>query len=201
MPGNIDPTNSQDLNLLLIGAFIAFLSSNIVEFIKNWLQRREKNKNFKLFTRLELQVVTKTLDKLQAGLSYGSIYDYNLLKRAEESVGNLDKVRTEAIYLSDNELKEKFVDVLSDVLTFISKARSTQDIFYDEQRQLNNFPNSIKNDTKKNEKQTTIETNPQTSSVKSAKEMWEAFNQRSVQRTIEYIDIKRRLEELIDKLK
>lgn len=192
-------SNPDSFILILIGAAITFISTNIVEYIKNWREKKSKTNNFKLFIKLELEVIAKTLEKLQTGLSYGSYYDYLLLDRIKESINNLEKVRIDVIYLSDPELKEKFIETISDISTYSATTRMVQQLFYADrdkslgQEELNkpivtsNKPKKPKNNKKKSE-QSTLE------------QSWKTFNERRTEKTIEYVEIKRKLEELIKSL-
>ena len=189
-------TSPNSIALILFGAVITFISANIIEYIKDRRERADKTRNFRLFIKLELAVIAKTLDKLQTALTYGSYYDYSLLDRVKESIDNLEKVRTDVIYLSDPELKERFIDVLSDVSTYITSVRAVQQLFYDDQnkasqsdKQITRTPKAVK--TKKISKP-----NP----IPGIQEVWDLFNKRMMQKTIEYVEIKRRLEELIKSL-
>ncbi len=188
--------NPSNITLIFIGAIIAFISTNIVEYIKNWSELRGKTKNFKLFIKLELEVIAKTLEKLQTGLSYGRYYDYLLLDRIKESIDNLEKVRIDVIYLSDPELKEKFIETTSDISTYIATVRMVQQLFYDDrgkslgQAEVNK-PVAISNKSKKLIKK------ENKSEELVSEEAWKAFNERRIEKTIEYVEIKRKLEELI----
>lgn len=191
--------NLDSPSLILIGALIAFISTNIVEYIKNWRERRDKTKNFKLFIKLELEVIAKTLDKLQIALSYGSYYDYLLLDRIKESIDNLEKVRSDVIYLSNPELKEKFVETISDISTYVATTRMVQQLFYADRdssvKQENIKPASVaKKGRKINNK------NQQKNVTPTLEQAWKTFNERRTEKTIEYVEIKRKLEELIKSL-
>lgn len=191
--------NQNSISLILLGAVITFISTNIIEYIKKWRERRGKTKNFKLFIKLELEVIAKTLEKLQTGLSYGSYYDYLLLDRVKESVDNLEKVRSDVIYLSDPELKEKFIETISGISTHIATARMVQQLFYTDrdkalgqdggnEPEVNNKKSKKSRNNKKKENPLTIE------------QAWKTFNERRTEKTIEYVEIKRKLEELIKTL-
>jgi hypothetical protein len=193
-PENLSPTNS--VGYILLGALIAFVSANVVEYIKSYRERNEKTKNFKLFIKLELAVIAKTLEKLQAGLTYGSFYDFSLLDRIKESVENLGKVRTEVIYLSDAELKEKFIDALSDISGYITAVRAYQELFYQDQRSV--LPNKV-NKVSKNKSKKSVSQKP--SNIRSMEDVWDKFNRTTTQKTIEYVEIKRQLEDLIKSLR
>ncbi|OGJ22614.1 MAG: hypothetical protein A2804_03540 [Candidatus Pacebacteria bacterium RIFCSPHIGHO2_01_FULL_46_10] len=191
--------NLDSVNLILIGAAITFISTNIIEYIKNWRERQSKTQNFKLFIKLELEVVAKTLEKLQIGLSYGNYYDYLLLDRVKESIDNLEKVRSDVIYLSDSKLKEKFIEVISDISTYIATTRMVQQLFYTdrdksleqveigESVEISKKSQKPKNSRKKTDRPT-------------LEQAWKIFNERRTEKTIEYVEIKRKLEELIKSL-
>lgn len=191
-----DNTGSNSILLILLGALITFISTNIIEYIKEWRKRRSDTKNFKLFIKLELAVMNKTLEKLQTGLQYGSFYDYTLLDRVKESIDNLEKVRSDVIYLSDPELKEKFIEIISDISTYIAMVRVIQQVFYDNRNKalgsvpINPDPQKTGGRKKNNnsQNQTTLE------------QVVDTFNKSKTEKSIEYIEIKRKLENLIKSL-
>lgn len=190
-------TNPNSLALILFGALITFVSTNVIEYIKNRREKSDKTKNFRLFIKLEFAIIVKTLDKLQAGLTYGNFYDYSLLDRVKESIDNLEKVRNDVIYLSDPELKEKFIDVISDVSTYIASVRIIQQIVYDEQKKIAPQDTQVDKVSKKTKVKKKNQESPAPVTMQS---IIETFNKRATQKTIDYVEIKRRLEELIKSL-
>lgn len=191
---NIENNNS--ITLILLGALIAFISSNIIEYIKDLRKRRRDTKNFKLFIKLELAVIANTLEKLQTGLQYGNYYDYTLLDRVKESIDNLGKARSDVIYLSDPELKEKFVETIAETSTYIAMVRVIQQIFYQSQDKAQGVTSpaaitpSQKGRGRKTNSQPTI----------TMESVWGTFNKSKTEKTIEYVEIKRKLENLIKSL-
>lgn len=193
-------TNSNSIALILLGALITFISANVIEFIKDWRKRRSDTKNFKLFIKLELEVIAKTLEKLQTGLHYGSFYDYTLLDRIKESIDNLGKVRSDVIYLSDPELKEKFVEAISDISTHIAMVRVIQQVFYqDRDKALGVITTNPGTQSKINGKKKKSD-NENKQTVVSMEKVLDVFNKSTTEKTIEYVEIKRKLENLIKSL-
>lgn len=187
------PSKGNDaLLLLLIGSIITFISTYLIELVKNLLRNREKTKNFKLFIKLELVVIAKTLEKLQTGLEYGSYYDYLLLDRIAESIKSLDKARTDVIYLTDSVLKEKFVDVISEISNYIAVVRQIQQLFYEDrdkaEKSKQRRSRSLKTKTQEITKLLTLEG------------AIDLFHTRKVEKNIIYVEIKRKLEALIKDL-
>ncbi len=173
---------------VLLGASLSFVGQIIFQLFKNWSVRRMKTKNFILFVRLELQVVAKTLEKLNTALDYGNYYDYSLLDRIKESLTNLEKARNDVIYLTDPDLKEKFIDVISDVSTYITIVRSVQELFYKDQRTARELNRNNRPSNRKKNASTVEDVDSKA---------WSDFNARKSDRKIEYIDIKRRLDDLV----
>ncbi len=186
------PNDESNLLFLLLGALITFISAYSIEIIKNWLRKREKSKNFKLFIRLELVVIAKTLEKLQTGLEYGAYYDYLLLDRIAESIKSLDKARTDVIYLTDSVLKEKFVDVISEISNYIAVVRQIQQLFYSDRDKAQ----ESKSKSSKNPKTKTQEAT-ESLTIEGAVEL---FHNRKIEKNIIYVEIKRKLEDLINDL-
>ncbi len=166
---------------LLLGALLTFLTLYVIDILKSGAEKRDKTKNFKLYIKLELEVIAKTLDKLQTALEYANYYDFTLLDRVKESVDSLEKSRNDVIFLSDPSLKEKFIDLISDVSTYVAMVRVGQQIYYNQQNEANN-PKLTKIKKNKN--------NP-------VEPPLETFNKFRTQKSIQYVEIKRRLEELI----
>jgi hypothetical protein len=191
----IDINNPSGISLILFGAIITFISTYIIEYIKNKREKAEKTKNFKLFIKLELAVVAKTLDKLQTALSYGNYYDYSLLDRAKESIDNLEKARTDVIYLSEPELKEKFIDLISDTSTYVATVRVVQQLFYSDRDKI------LGQKPKKKDRPTGAgKVRKQTPIAADMPQVIDQFSKRTTEKAIEYIEIKRRLEDLIKSL-
>lgn len=187
---------------ILLGAILSFIGQFIFQLIKNWLDIKAKTQNFILFVKLELELISKTLDKLQTALDYGLYYDYTLLDRVKESISSLEKARSDVIYLTNPELKEKFIDVISDVSTYIIMVRATQEIFYANRNRILETDNpqtetqipSAKSKTKA--KKLTSE-KKQLLLPENMEDVWKKFNEQRTDKKIEYIEIKRRLDDLI----
>lgn len=185
---------NNDLLLILIGSVLTFVTLSILEFLKNRAERNRKTKNFELFIKLELSTLAKTFEKLHTALSYVNYYDYLLLDRASKSIENLEKSRNDAIYLSNTAVQEKFIDLISDISTFLTGVRNIQTLYYDDINKATTGRNSNKMD--KNSKRTKI---PQIK-IKTSAEVLVEFNQRKTEKSIEYVEIKRRLDDLIKAL-
>lgn len=116
-----------------------------------------------------------------------------MLDRIKESLDNLEKVRIDVIYLSDPELKEKFIEAISDISTYIATTKMLQQLFYaDRDKSLQQPETDKKAGNKKGGQK-----KPEGITMEQA---WKTFNERRTEKTIEYVEIKRKLEELIKSL-
>lgn len=170
-----------NLFFLLLGSVLAFLSTFVLEYFKDKSEQQKKSKNIELVIRLELSTIDKTLEKLRTGLSYVNYYDFLILDRADKSVENLEKYRGEAIHLTNPILQEKFIDLLSDISSYLAAVRGIQRLYYDNLKKIDE--DKAHKDIHEIEKEKNDEL--------------ESFNQRKVDKSLEYVEIKRRLEELI----
>jgi hypothetical protein len=193
MPLDMKPleslNNPNNISYILLGALFTFIFTGIIEYLKNKFADLNKTKNFKLFIKLELSVIAKTLDKLNTGFLYGRYYDYALLDRIKDSISNLEKVRSGIIYLSNSDLKEKIVAIISDISTYIVMVKAIQQLFYDNQQK------GIENDKKRKKtvsKKIIVET-----PVMTLNNALDIFNKSSTDKNIEFIEIKRKLEDVI----
>jgi hypothetical protein len=152
-----------------------------------------------LFIKLELEVVAGTLEKLQTGLSYGNYNDYLLLDRIKESIDNLEKVRTDVIYLSDPELKERFIETISDISTYSATTRLIQQMFYTDRDKPLEQQKPNRKPLAKNKKKADVKNEPN-ANLSNFESAWKTFNERRTEKTIEYVEIKRKLEDLIKSL-
>lgn len=173
------------LNVLLIflGSILTFTSTWTVENLKNKRERNEKEQNFKLFIRQEFRAILKGLEKLNIILEKQNFFDNYVLTQLEKNVLNLESYRKEAFYVSSIELQEKFIDLISDISTYLIDARGLQNYYWNE-------ANRLKGEKKPVDKTEDIQ-------QKSTQDLENFFNKRRIEKTIELIDIKRRIDDFL----
>jgi hypothetical protein len=171
---------SNQVLLIFLGSLLTFASTWIVENLKNGKERREKQENFKIFVRQELRAVIKNFEKLKTILEYKSYYDYIVLGQLDKSVLNLDNYKKEAIYLPSTNEQEKFIDLISDIASFVTDTRGIQNYYYDQAKPFNEPGEGQKKE------------NP---IFKTKKELDDYFESKRNEKAIDLVELKRRIEE------
>lgn len=188
----MEPETNTILNIWLIflGSFLTFLATFIIEWLKNRNLKNTKTKNFKLLIKQELQAIDKILDKLKTVLEYKNYYDYSILESLIKSVGILENYKKDAIYLNNPTQQEVLIDLILDMSNYIHSVKSIQDLFYGEQRKIDVDIEELKKN--KDYKATSI--------FKNHQENAETFQKVSMEKTIDLIEIKRKLDDFIKSL-
>ncbi len=178
---------SSDVLLIFLGALLTYISTSIIEWGKNRGERKEKSHNFKLVIKQELKTIEKTLEKLKTVFEYKFYYDYTILDKLRKNIDSFEAFKSDAIFLNNAELQEKFIDLISDISDYVASIRSLQDVYYNQQQKITE---DIDNRAKK-------KLTAQTSIYKDHKENMDEFNRRSVEKAIDFVEIKRRLDEFL----
>ncbi len=181
----------ENTNVLLIflGSILTFLSTWLVETVKNNGERKEKQENFKLFVRQELRALNNGFEKLKTILEFRNFYDYIVLNQLDKNVLNLESYKKEAIYLSSADNQEKFIDLVSDIASFVTDIRGMQNYYYEQAKNFNEFPEKEQNEE---DKKVLKKTNP---IFKSKKDLDDYFNSRKIEKAIDMVELKRRVDE------
>lgn len=161
---------------VLLGALLTFAGTFLVESWKNSRERKEKTQNFILYTRQELNSVLKSLDKLKAVQDFRKYWDYIVLEKLNKSIQNLESEKKAAIYLSKSELQETYIDLISDISSFVSDVNGMQ-LFYDSQKK---------------------ELNKEL--FKTPENLTKYYEERKTEKSIDIVDIKRKIEDFIRQL-
>ena len=169
---------------------MTFLATFLIEWLKNRNIKSTKTKNFKLLIKQELQAIDKIFEKLKTVLEYKSYYDYSILDSLIKNIGVLENYKKDAIYLNNSSQQEDLIDLILDMSNYIHSVKSIQDLFYGEARKID----SDMDETKKNKAYKA------TSIFKNHEENMDTFQKRSMEKTIDLIEIKRKLDEFIKSL-
>ena len=153
--------------------------------------KKEKSNNFKLIIKQEFTALKKTLERLKTVREFKYYYDYKILDELVKEVESLDNLKKDAINLANSESQEKYIDLVSDLNSWITGVRVLQDLYYDEERKLGEDAKAPQRKRKPA---------PKTSSFKDMDHLANAFNMRSVEKSMDLIEIQRRLDEYIKSL-
>lgn len=185
--------NATNILLIFLGSFLTFLSTWLIESWKNRQEKNEKTQNFKLYIKQEFLVISKGLERLKTVQDYRRYYDYTVLNRLDRSIYSLESNIKEAIYLPSTEQQEAFIDLISDISTYLSDARGVQGVYDDQSKLLNQMPPEGK--TKKKQPQ------PSSSSIfKTRPELEKYYEDKKTEKSIDLVDIKRRIDDFIRQL-
>jgi hypothetical protein len=174
---------------IFLGSILTFLSTWLVETIKNSRERNEKQENFKLFVRQELRALIKGFEKLKTILEFRNYYDYIVLNQLDKNVFNLESYKKEAVYLSSADYQEKFIDLISDIASFVTDIRGMQNFYYEQVKPFNESPEKEQNEK---EKKVLKKVNP---IYKSKKELDDYFNSKKNEKAVDMVELKRRVDE------
>lgn len=187
------PTNAL---LIFLGSILTFWGTWLVESWKNKQERNDKAQNFKLLAKQELRIVVSILDNLRTTLEHKNYYDINTRNRLNASKFALENYRKDAIYLSNQDLQEKFIDVVSTISDYYAKIDSLQNLFWSEQKILRDKSKAELASTPTSSKKK-VEAEPPDSIFKSDEDLTRFFNETKLQYSIEHAELKREIEELI----
>jgi ribosomal protein S8 len=159
----------------ITGAIATFLGTGTVEYFKNRTEDSRKRKNFVVFIRLELQSISKILERLKIDLENKSFYSANALTRFQENLINLEAYRHEAIYFHNSSLQEKFLDLLSDTSFFVKETSLLETFYFEEIKKLDNGDSIF---------------------YKTRDDLENYFRGKRTEKLIEIIEIKRKIDEM-----
>ncbi|MDO8638884.1 MAG: hypothetical protein Q7R43_04880 [Candidatus Daviesbacteria bacterium] len=182
----------QNILLIFLGSFLTFLATIIIESYKNKREYNSKKNNFKLIVKQEFQGINKTLEKLKTVFEYKNYFEYAILNSLDKSVHDLESIRHDSIYLNNEVLQGKYINLISELSKFALSIRGVQDLFYNQQRALSTDKlNATKIKKGFIQKESIFNTE---------KENQEIFQQKSTQEFINLVEINRRLDEIISTL-
>lgn len=182
----------QQVGFIFLGSFLTFVATLLVAKLKDNRDRKEKEKNFKLINKLELKKIIKALEKLKTIYGLRNYFEYVTLESLEKSIKNLEDTHNDTIYLSNKVTQEKFIDLVSELSSFIASVKGVQNLFDIQQSLIANDKqnaNKIKKGTARKE-----------SIFNNDKENAETFQQASTQKFIDLVEVFRRLDETVELL-
>jgi len=165
--------------LIFLGSVLTFLATLLVETIKNNREASQRTVNLQLLIRQELIFVKKLLERLKTTLELKNYYGYDILDQLVKSLGVLESYKKDVIYLTTIDQQEEYIDLVSDLSSSLSNSRSLQTLF-DTQKKLHDEDSKL--------------------TIGTFKELQEYFNQTKLQYSIEFVEIKRRIDEFLKKI-
>lgn len=184
--------SENNLLFLLVGAFFTLIANAIVVWIRNSIDKKNKRQNYILLTTQELKTVRKNLDKLKTAFEYGHYFDFKILESLKKSIETLEEGREKSIYVNNTELQEKIIDLTTLLSNFSTSTSSVQQLYYDENRNLESDELNTSMIKKGKQKKQSI--------FATRKENNEIFQRNSTYKLIELVEINRKIEEVLEEL-
>jgi hypothetical protein len=180
----MDSSSGGSTYLIFLGAILTFVATSLVEMLKNWLATRNRRKRYSTYARLQLTSVLKVLNKLKYSYENNSRYlprDIRLLEKALEPLNNM---RNDSTTLSNNSTQEDLIDIIADLNLYIADINNLDDLdpFFQ-------VPGAPAPDDKP----------PRTPAAKEESTA-PNFESQWLEKNIELVDLRRRIEELIKSL-
>lgn len=179
--------------LIFLGSFLTFLTTLSIDIIKDRRERNEKRSNFKLFVRQEFRAVKLSFEKLKATLGSRNYYDYLVLTQLDKNIASLDSYKKESIYLSSISLQEEFIDLISDLSLIITDIRALQNFYYEQSKSIDDTGSDKPSQENKGKKLQEVV-------YKSKKELDTFFESKKTEKSIDIIEIKRRIDDFLKKI-
>ena len=175
----------------IFGSLLTFLGTWLVERWKNSQERNERTRNFILYIRQEFLVISKALEKLKTVQEYKRYYEYRTLDRLDRSITNMESSKKDAIYLNSLERQETFIDLISDISTYVSDVRGIQSLYDDQKKQIPQ-PQPVIKKTKSKKQATGL--------FASLPGLEKFYEERKTEKSIDLVDIKRRIDDFVKQL-
>ncbi len=170
-----------NVNFIFLGSVLTFLATACVEYIKWVLIRREKKANFLLLATQQLAAIEKGFERLKVALEQKNYFDYLVLDSLDRGAKSLESYKNDSIYLRSGPAKEKFIDLITDISMYLADTRSVQQLFYAERTKISGRdPSAI---------------------FQTESELQKYFDGQKVQKSIDLIEIRRRISDFVREAK
>lgn len=114
--------NTQQIWLIVLGAFLALVTSFVVELYKDWCKRRDLNKNARVILRLELNNMIGLVKNLIENYTEKRYFEFRILNQLYVSLTRLEHMRNQVIYFTSDQKKELLLRFINDLIVFQADA-------------------------------------------------------------------------------
>ena len=118
--------NHDSVWFVVLGAFLAFATTLIIEFLKSFFQQRRLRKNFKTVLKLELKHCISIIDKLNEDYGNKTFFSIGTIDQLDKNLLRLEQIRKDAIYLKEDLKKEEILTCLNDLFVIASDIRANE---------------------------------------------------------------------------
>ena len=120
---------TQDQNsvwFVVLGAFLAFVTTLVVESGKYFYRQRKLRDNFKTVLKLELKHCISIVDKLTEDYGGKTYFSFSIIDQLDKNLQRLENSRKDVIYLKQYIKKEEILSCINDLFVLASDIRSNE---------------------------------------------------------------------------
>ena len=164
-----------DFLLVLFGGFLSYLATHLLEKQKYKKEREDTKLNYELQVKLGLQSFGSSLEKLKSGYSYKNIFEFQKIDLLDSQISDLQTLKGGVGNLSKNR-QEKLLALISDITALIRDIRGVETFCFSE------------------------DTGTVKSVFQSKEQHDDYFEKQRMQKLIDLVEIKRRIEDFLREL-
>ncbi|MCK5511148.1 hypothetical protein KAI65_06480 [Candidatus Parcubacteria bacterium] len=109
-----------EIFLIILGSFLALVSSFSVELYKQFNMTKEKRHDATIFLTLELKNVISLIEKLNDSFASNRFFLISLLNQLSYSMGRLERNRNKVMCLKHSQKKEEVLSCFNELSTLYS---------------------------------------------------------------------------------
>jgi hypothetical protein len=111
---------------VVLGSFLAFITSLVSEYIKSRQKSRSDKKDCKIILKLELKSIVDSINRLLEDYGRKQFYTFVILNELDLKIQRLDKVRDKVVYIKNDYKKEEILFVFNDIYIFATDVRGLE---------------------------------------------------------------------------
>lgn len=112
--------NQNSVLYIILGSFLALLTSLFVEIYKDWMKNKNNEKDFKITLKLEVKSILETIGKLIETYGQRQCFLFTILTELNGKIQRLDRIRDRVIYIKDDIKKEEILSLFNNVNLYYS---------------------------------------------------------------------------------
>lgn len=122
--------NQNSVWFIVLGAFLAFITTLVVEFFKNFYNQKQLRKNFKTVLKLEFKHCISIIDKLNEDYGNKTFFSFGIIDQLDKNLQRLEYIRKDTIYLKEDTKKEEILTCINDLFVIASDIRSNENFAF-----------------------------------------------------------------------
>ncbi len=138
---------------VVLGSILAFITTLVVELLKNFYNKKELRKNFKTVLKLEFKHCILIIDKLNEDYSSNTFFSLKTIEQLDKNLNRIENLRKDTIYLKEETKKEEILTCINDLFVLASDIKANEQYAFSYYREKEETPQEKESRIKSCERQ------------------------------------------------